>query len=407
MPLAPIIDTALGGGVPGRPWILTVGGIDVIKSAGGFGTPYESIELTEAGPGGVSSMTFDVEDPGITWSPQKRQEVIFSDLTNPHTEFHGWISGYGSEVFGLGRVWHIRVDGPEKILDWLFVPTLTIPSGTCLREALQMILGASIGVGIPYTSRAKAGNNGWRGDIGEEIASWRNALVASLTSQDVVISGATVRQAWDEVIQATSTGSDFFGFGATSLSTGFLTVDMDLAVRAWGLDDNDASMKPSDWVNMTVTDTLAGTVRAHELTHDIDFGDDAAGVYVTGGNAAGTGLYGRGDGIPGAIVGESDSTVLTALGLANKGNAILQQKASASVARGSFLLPDHTPASTGIHPGAFVVLTDAQQSASGTYRISGISKTYTKLRQNWRVSYGGLAPSLPRAIRRLTRATFQ
>ncbi len=403
-----MLAALLSASGPSLPWSLMVGGTEMIKpnSAGnGTAAPIEAIQVTEAGPGGVSSMTFDVEDPGRNWQPSKRLEVIFADIANSHREFHGWISGYGSEIMGgVGRVWHIRCDGPEKILDWLFVPSLVIPSGTRVRDAIQMIFGSSIGVAVPYTTRATPFQGGFVGDIGQEIAAWGNVPTQITTTQALTITAQSVRQAVDQVMAVCAPVGDPFFYDPTLGNTGFLTVDMDLAVRSWLLKDGSGtSWMPADWTVLTVTDTVAGALRAHDLEHDQDYGDDPSSVYVTGGNAAGTLNVARGDGLPGPVIPAGDSTVLTALSASAVGNSVLVQKSSAAAARGSFGLQDQANPGTAVHPGSFLVLTDTEQAASGTYRIAEISKTYTSLRENWRVAYGGLAPSLPRAIRRLTR----
>jgi hypothetical protein len=127
-------------------------------------------------------------------------------------------------------------------------------------------------------------------------------------------------------------------------------------------------------------------------------------VYIVGGNPAGSGWYTDGTGItsgPRNIITDSTSTTAAAAAVIAQ-NYFTQQ---ITQFRGSFSLNAFVPPTTW-HAGSLVQITDALAGLSGqTFRIASITKTFNPGgTQNWRVQFGGLAPSSLALLRRWTRA---
>lgn len=409
---AAIVNAALGGNAAGPPRALWLDGDNVLKQLGvsgnGYGVPVDSIEVTEAGPGGVSRMTFTIDDPLKAVTLRRGAEVQFHDLAGGHKDFHGWVQSWSLTPWALGRRYSVRCWGPEKLLDWLIVPSLTLASGTIVRDCFVAILAAgmaAVGIGAPLTTRGKAALGGYAGDAGEEIAAFSNIPFTWAIGYTLTLTNQTVRQAIEQVFRAMNpTGGEGFPWDPAASQTGMLTVDMNLAVRIFRTD-----VRPADWSDLTVTDTHAGPIRAAGLQHTTDAGDVPAGVYVAGGNAAGSGLVPAGDGRVGPIAVLNDSSILSATARDIAGTNYMAERSGTGAlgpTRGEFDLDEHTPAGT-VHAGSFVNITDAETGATGTYRIAQIDKRYLgNGLEQWHVTYGGLRPSVARAIRRYTKAVL-
>lgn len=392
MPNAAVVAAALTNHAA-RSKLLAIGGVDVVfqpgASGNGYGVPIDTVEVIESGPGGVSSLTAIASDPGIALLLTDGQDVRFHDLVNDVPIFTGWLQswGYVPDFGQQGRRISFSAIGPEILLDWAIVPpSLTIVSGTDVVTAIQMAVAAAVGTG-PLRAFSAGGASAPSSQANP--IQW-GTLSTSIVTDTLVLSG-TLR----EVLRSITT----YVVGGHGYGGAYVTVDMTYGLRVW-------FSGPSDWNTLTIIDTSASAIVAEGLSHDVDAAAIVRGVYITGGNAAGTGLVSDGTGKLGPIAELSDSTILTASALQVAGQAYLNSFAAGE--RGSFSLTDHTP-DLAVHGGSSVSVGDARLGAAVSPvggRIAQIKKTFQPVRQTWVVSYGGLPPSLTRALRRLTRTTL-
>jgi hypothetical protein len=382
-----------------RAAMLTLAGVDVLKQPGmtgnGYGVPLGTIQVTEAGPGSTSSLSCVIEDPLATVIlPVAGDEIVFWDITADAPIFGGFVSSWTVEPdsSGYGRRISIEAVGYEVILDWAIVPSLTIPSGTDFQAAIQACVAAAEGAGGLRAFASALANGSQVEPIGHVVGFGSN-----VTQWAVTITGQTLREAIGLVFDASMSPA-----GDANSYPPLLTVDFYKGLRVWlAFTWSSGSLqKPSDYVNLTVTDTIAGANVAAGLQQTTDATNIVRGVYIVGGNAAGTGLVSSGSGRPGRIVQITDTTVDSAAKLAATGARYL---AGFTIGfRGNLGLSDWTP-TAGVRTGSLVVLTDTVTNATGTYRVMAIDKTFNTVRQNWTVTYGQGKPSLTSLIRRLTR----
>ena len=149
MPVAAVIATALTNRAY-RAALLTVGGRDVLADPSKrYSVPLESIEVNEAGPGDVSSMSFVIEDYGLTVNVADGNEVRFHNIRTGQPMFLGWVQAWNvTPDFGdQGRTIAVQAVGIEAVLDWAIIPSaLTVLTGTSLGAAFQTVLSAAIGL---------------------------------------------------------------------------------------------------------------------------------------------------------------------------------------------------------------------------------------------------------------------
>jgi hypothetical protein len=396
--------TVLGGSATGPAKALYLAGVNVLSeraAMNGYGVRLASISMTEAPPGGISSLTFDLVDPNKVHAMARGVPVFYDDLANGRPLFRGWIQSWTVEPFGLGRVWHVRCIGVEVLLDWMKIRSLTIPAQTNTAAAIQSAYAAAEGVGQGLRANASSLAGGFSSSQAFPLSPMANVISISKIQKDVVITGGSLRSAIEAIAAASrlDTSAGFEMWAPSDATLGPATVDFYFGLRIQSKDQI-----PSDFATLTVTDTQAGPVRAHGLEHGADASAIPAGVIVIGGNAAGSGMVPTGDGLPGPVEIINDATILTAAAKYAAAQSFLTERTSLPE-RGSFRLVDWTP--TGeIRPGSSLVLTDAETGATGTYRVAGITKTFTALRETWTVTYGAAKPSLARAVRRLTRAVL-
>ena len=384
-----------------HPQSLLLASIDLTNQPGaqgnGYHVPIGSIEVDEQGPGGVSKLSFDLVDPlGQGPLPEDGDEVIHWDNVNNRPWFGGFVSNWNTTVLpnSQGRVTSIECVGFETILDWALIPfDLVVPAGMKLQAAIQLC--ASVAEG---TRGLRAFGSGARSNQAAPISPFdAKGPPTSLSYATTIAAGTSLREALNRVAQASATT---FGITITPANALF-TVDFYRGLR--GMEDSATNPWATDYVDLTVSDTLAGVNVASDLEHETDATQIVRGVFIQGANAAGTGFLGDGSGRPGRIAFMQDTTIDTAAKLLDAQATYLNQYVIAN--RGSFDLVDWTP--TGeIRPGSKLTLTDAQANATGTYRIYQITKRFLKSgRETWTITYGGLRPSATRLLRRLTRDT--
>jgi hypothetical protein len=408
MPLAPLILEAITP-TPVPVQSIFIAGVDVNNQKGvsgnGYYVPVGSIEVDEQGPGGVSTMTFDLVDPlAVGPVPHDGDEVQFWNNATGTPNFGGFVSHWTTRVLlnGQGRITSISCVGFETILDWALLPAdLVIPANRELYTAAQSI-AANVTTTGPLNRASGAGPSAQAIPISifsDPVFGGVKFMTHALT----IPAGTSFREAL-RMVSEVSRNSGYAPDGVVPNQTPAnpkWTIDFYRGLR--GMDDSLAGSWATDYANATVTDTVVGANAADTLEHETDATQIVRAVFVKGANAAGTGYLSDGSGKPGRTAYVEDSTIDTAAKLRDSQLALLDESVIAT--RGSFDLVDWTP-TAGVRPGSLAVLTDAQANATGTYRIYQITKRFLKSgRETWSITYGGLPPSVNRLIRRLTRAT--
>ena len=392
MPVAAAIAPLLQG-IAGQDFGLYLGGHNVAPL-----TPTSSIVVKEAGPGGVSSMSFVIEDPtGIAGLPVAGSEIRMQDLTLDVPIFLGWLNDWTAEVYGVGRIFSINAIGIEAALDWTIVPSTGIGSVFAPR---QLVDGSD-----PVISGLAS------------YAAWMGLKAPIPTSSDPIDGDA------DKPIGFLSTAGDpyeidydgpFFA-GPSDLRTAItyatrvtrrsvaavldldalVTVDFNRRLRVFR-----RGFKPADYTNLTVNDAYAGPLVAASLKYEVHPGDVPHGVYVVGGNPAGTGWVEDTSGVRGRmdLLNSTDSGV--SISLTAIGEKYLA--AQAMLVRGSLVLESYVPSVGTIHPGSFITITDTQVSqVAQIYAIATITKTFPGgVLQEWMIEFGSSAPSYVESVAR-------
>lgn len=376
-----------------RAYTLTVGGNDMNvggQSGGAYLVDIDSIKVEEEGPGGISGLSFTLYDPNLEVVIAEGAEVEMWDVTNTIPYFAGFVQSW--KYLGiLGRYVSINCIGAEVLLDWLIVPSLTIPSGIDTTDAIQMAATNTIGLGVRLRSASTSGGSTQANPIGDmQPGAQTLQQVASVT-----LAGQTLREAIRLILEASRSTGTNSGVGGASI-----TVDFWWGLRAYPKATAVTSI-PSDYDSLTVTDATSGTA-ATMLDHESDASGAVHAVYVKGGNAAGTGLVTDGMNIPGPVAFIEDSSITTSDARDRVGLAYIAEHSPAT--RGSLSIESFAP-TTNIRAGSFVDITNtASGIASVEYRIASISKSFYANKQTWTVAYGGFRPSFVRQNRRRTRA---
>lgn len=379
-----------------HPWSLTINGLDVVKNPGTggntFGVPIESIDVTSAVPGAVSSMRFRIEDPASEVPlPSAGDWVLLWDNTNNKPAFRGWVMTPTVTVFGVGRAIDVVCQGVEALLDWAKT-TADLTFTTTLdwiwyahNIAQSLVYQAE---GLPDNVRAFYTDPG--SNYGSQSYPIANCEQLGTGASVTIPAGTSLRDAITAAVYATM-ASGAAGLPPNLSRVPMVSVDYWMGIRVWMGFPATPTNVPSDYATLTVTDTVGGTIRSEGLQHSVDGGGILRGVYVKGGNVAGTGLVTDGSGKPGRIEYLADSTILTQAAR----DSLAKGRIAASVAQvaGSFTLADWTP-TADVVAASPLVLTDVQAGVSSTYRIAGITRMFNDSgRETWTVSYGVMPPS--------------
>jgi hypothetical protein len=402
MALAPIIATALTTSVPAKS--LTMDGVDVLSTM----VRIESIQLTEEGPGGVSSLDFTIEDPLSTFTMQEMAVVRFYDHTNNRPLFQGWMESFGVNPWAAqGRSIGVHCVGVESLLDWMLIPSLTIPVNTPIHTAYQACVANATGVGWPIRAYAYD-SSGFRGETSTQ--QYPIGYYPNILAQDVVLSGTSLREALNQVSAAASSpSSGTFFVPPGEAQSANVTIDFTSGLRVTPTFLTFSILnvaQPADYSTLTIQDTTAGTYAATGLNFAVDTAGVIREVYVTGATPAVSGLYSDGSGIPGPVAQLNDGTITTTLGATLAATDYLFQFATS--VRGSFSL-DPTRAgfvaSGNYRAGAQVTIKADSQVilADLTFVIAAIHKSWQPGAESWAVDFGGFRPSAMKQIRRLTR----
>lgn len=397
MPIGPVLAEAITATAVPRRGLFVGGGPNILPSVS-----LDSMEVEEVGTGGVSSMSFDIDDPSIGTTFQDGMDVRFWDIANNSPIFIGWVQQWSYvPAFGdQGRVIRVTCIGAEVLLDWIFVPGPIIFAANSLRswEMIQSCLAQAV---VPpqatlraFTDTSIAASNGSQLCPLSTVHSGSNLPTVPLTVQNV-----TLREAIRQIYVATLS---WIG----GITAGY-TVDGYFGLRTWRSRTGtilETGRHPADWTTLTVNDAPGGPIFAEGLSHEVDATGIVRGVYIIGGNAAGSGVVMDGSGKPGPIATVTDSTITDSVTRDLAGLGYLSSFAVGL--RGGFGLIDHSPVFT-VHAGGVLTMTDARTgNAATSYEIGSIRKHYNAVRETWDITYGGLAPSAMNSVRRLTRATL-
>lgn len=402
MALGPVVAAALTDH-SARTRALWVGGVDVISQPGTaanrYATLIDSILVTENGPGQVSSMQFQVDDPGKALTFTEGMEVIFQDLVRDTPIFRGWLANAEAVMTGLGRVWILDVDGPEILLDWMKVSALSFAAGAAdFQAAVLSVVAQAAQPGGGIALRAFGDPTG----LGDSTQATPVGLAPYGTLVPVDVPSGTLRQALEALSSAyVSSGSPRHRVAAT--------VDFYLGLRMAEITQADATWSGNvlDWADLIVGQT--GTYVTASLRHAESYGETLHQVLILGGNAAGSGLVSDGSGLPGDVAFVQDATSTSAT--IRDGIAQNLLAARGVKVRGSFDLED-TPnigaPGSEIHPmmRAEITNTAIPGLLSTRYPIMQIRKRFRPSTELWTVSYGGHPPSAAKTLRRLTRGTL-
>lgn len=371
-----------------RAFGLYVGGVDMIRQPGvqgnGYGVPIGTVTIDERAPGQVSSMSFVISDPLSVTSVLEGADVRFVNLTKDVIEFAGWVDTASIAAVGPGRRITVQCVGIESVLDWMIVPSVTIPSNTLLPDAAQMIASAAVPIGVPLQWA-----QGSTYDATIQVSSGISVNALTITNQ-------TLRQALDTLSAAgLSAYPGGFSIFATVTFYGGLWYD--------GPSSNIAPYPFTPLVQQYVS--TSGPVYPADPTHSPLQGDSIRSVYVVGGNAAGTGLFTDGSGVPGRTALVEDSSILTAAAAAAAASASMGS--SGASVTGSFSLEAFSQIAgrdNAVRVFSWFILTNPQLGLSlYGVRAQVVSKRYNDSgTEEWTVTYGNRPRSGAALIRSLT-----
>lgn len=409
MPTASIIGAALNPATA-KTHSLTIGGLDVLYEPGSFryGVPRDTITLTEAGPGGISSLVFTIVDPSKLVTLAENDVVRFWNLTDNVPLFTGFVGSWTPRPAGPGRTIEVRCIGIEVVLDWMVIPFDTYLTGTYEHEdwhdLFQSLYYIADGVGVPLA----VGASGSQGQCARATPII-NVGYGGNNGTVIDVGGKTLRQALEMAVKLHQELTSLNPYIASLGETWNITVDFYGGLRMWGPHVGSPPYTPTDYRRtFTIVDALpTSNTAAADLQHTTDTAGVVRRVYVHGANAAGSGLFTDGTGLPGGTAVISDPDSFDQFRLAATATVYLNERATA--ARGQFALEQYDDPSTEssqIRPGTLVTITDSPIGLSGYEAIvSQIDKRFTPTREDWAVHYGGFPKSASRSLRRLTRAT--
>lgn len=393
---------------------LSLGGLDVLNTYPGWTTGFavkrDSIVIQEVGAGGVSTMSVTISDPRLELTLEEGQDVEFWDIARDRPLFRGFIQSFGVRPTAVGREVVVDCIGIECLLDWMKVPPITIPVGTDQVAAIQSLVANATGVGWPIRALAY-----WSVGIGySPYSSVEMPIAVAGTSSldyDLVITGGTLREAIAKVFTSSVTSSG--GSPKLSMATNGALVTIDyyggLRVIPTYLTNGVTTVYlPSDYDDLAISNTPAGTLAASDLDMIVDGAGVVRAVYISGANAAGSGLVSDGSGIPGPVAEITDDTSDTAQKMQNIGADYLYGF-SQSIRGSTSLLLDSTTLTPNIRPGGTITFTSDSQTFGHevSFVIASIRKTFLAGDlQAWTLNFGGLPPSAIRQMRRATRQTL-
>jgi hypothetical protein len=354
-----------------------------------YGVPIESVQLTEAGPGQVSTLAFVIEDPDLQISVLPGSYVRFMDIARDVPIFAGYVDTVRYGMMGLGQTLAVMAVGVEILLDWAYTPGLTIPSGTTIGTGVQMIVASCVG-SLPVNTRKSAS---------PPTAAIPMQDTGETLGANVVIPAGTLRAALDAYAPAVVIAlADWF---STFEYTVYATVDFRHGLRwfwtiggyTWG-----DTVSPN-----AVTISTAGPIYPADV--DLSLANpDRPRVVVVNGSGAGSIVMADGSGLPGqtTVIADSNSTTYNyAVSVARASIGRAGQVWTGSVTVDDALNIGAPGAE--YHAGIRVALTAPGYAFSGaTFRAWTIDKSFTSDdKEQWVLRLGGRQLA-SRYLRRMT-----
>lgn len=384
MALGAVLAAALNTAAAHR-WTLTVAGLDVTRDpAGAFGTLVESVRIVKAAPGNVSDMSFDVDDPSLSWTPNVGDAVVLWDNVADRPLFAGYVLTPARATLGIGRTWHVDAIGAEAILDWSILGTdVIVAAGTLLRDAVLQVCGSVLwgAPGVRVFANANALANPTQAMPVGGFGNWTPSLSAPFT----LTAGTTLRA-------ALRTMGDKWraGFNDSGVFVPTFTVDEWLGLRGFvAIPPSFLYDQPTDYATLTVSATPAAVTPPAGLQDTVDGGATIRGYLVTGTGTSGP--VGDGTGLPGPWATIDDSSITT--DVQRLATARSRMAARTNVHRGSFRLEDWAPGAY-YPPGTLVTITDSTIGITGTWFVGGVTiGLHGSGRQDWDVAFGADPPS--------------
>lgn len=413
-----------------HPYSLHVGGLDVILQV-----PYESVTIVEAGPGGVSSMQFTIDDPDSSFEIPDDAEVRMWDYVRDLPMFLGFVERVDPLPWAaVGRTLQVSCYGIESLLDTVIVTELVYNNTGPFIHGSDT---SSIAFWTQALLQVLVGLTGLRGGVNGRWNPFVNAQIGPSTLDNPIGGVSSAVDAGGITADGADMAQDFISvdlggktirgaleawravsISASASDTGFmprpyaLTVDFWGGVRFFEYGDGVAAFLPSDYVGITLNDTAGGAVAASDISWSRDTSPGAIvnAVFVKGAAPASTGWV-VGDTTTGRRREGYVATTGTTLDAKMSAAATILNTMGAPAGRGSLRLEDFTPVNA--HPTSPIVITDAQLGwTSKQMSVTQIEKTLVpgSSYQNWTVSFGeaevgGVAgpPSLGRRHRTITR----
>jgi hypothetical protein len=395
------VAAALNVGLPARTKMLTIDGLDVLKQPGGaaYGVDVATIQVSEAGAGQVSSMTFLITDPTAALTITTGSRVSFWDITANLPIFTGFVDSFSASRLGVGREIAVQCVGVEAVLDWMIIPSLTLNLGTSIPvyTLVQAVVAAAQGIGVSLNVACSPGlNNTTAFPVGDSLE------VYSPATTPLTFTGVTLRQALQSI--AIAGASDPALATISSPITFDATVDMFGGLR-YGVTSIAGVLAALSNFGGSVgdigLDITTGNPRPSNTSYTVTASEYQA-VYVNGGNAAGTLAVATGGVGPTAYV--SDPNSLSAAYAQALGYAYLAQHGGS--AQGTVQIEERKTVANAYATGGLLRLTDPQVglTVSTPFRVTRIDKTYLASGTEWWiVSFGAMQRLGSTQLRSLTR----
>lgn len=375
---------------------LWVGGVDVVKepaSPSRYGTPIESVRVTEVGPGAVSNMSFRIEDAFMQITVSDGMEVLFQDITNDRPYFYGFVDSVEmiNRPGDQGRFIDVECTGIEAIIDWaVLTADYAVTAGTPVADAIQAAAALANGTGGLRAFASTGGSASTRPlPIASAVSPWTVSQAVTLSA------GTSLREAITTLL----------GLVVISPVTSRLAVTVDFFRGLRVFLDTPTSSAISGYESWVVNDDSTAFGLQGEPTM---YGFDAAtvrSVFVRG--TAVTAYVTDGSGKPGPTAYLADTSLTTADACIAAGTAYLA--AYGTVIRGSITYTDRADwaGGEGSHPGSSVTITDTRLGlSSSVQKVAQFDRAFRHSgRQDWVVSFGSRRPSMVQQVRRLTRGT--
>lgn len=408
-----------------HPYSLHVAGFDIILNVA-----YESVDIVEAGPGAVSSMSFEIDDPTSSIDIPDGAEIRMWDYVRDLPMFLGFLEHPEIRLWpAVGRTITVSAYGIESLLDSCIAgPLAYLNTGPFIHGNDQI----SSAFRISDLIQVLAGFTGLRaGAEGPPI----NPYVASSLLNPVSGTGPSSGTGYADLIAAgvavpdltglsVRAGLDAFTAATEAQITGpvyppvypgvFLSVDFWGGIRYFNFGSGDTTWLPSDYATLTIDDSAGGAVAASDITWSEDHSPGAIvnAVYVKGAAAASTGWV-VGDTRTGRHEALATTTGTTPEAMLAAAFPLIGSMGS-PVGRGTLRLEDYTP--TNVHPGSQMVITEPRLGwSSKVMLVTSIAKRIVpgSVAQDWTVSFmdAGLTPargpeSAMRWVRKVTRGTL-